>query len=73
MVATAAERGEGEEDPDPCRPEGSISFVVRNFSELESTVLSEPTLIRNLPWCVQPVEGASECVCVCVCVCVRVL
>lgn len=50
VVATAAERGEGEEDLDPCRPEGSISFVVRNFSELESTVLSEPTLIRNLPW-----------------------
>ena len=43
------EETEGAE-PDPSRPEGVVQFVLPNFSQLTDTILSEPVLIRNLPW-----------------------
>ncbi len=32
------------------RAEGSLHFVVQNFSKIKETVLSDPVLIRNLQW-----------------------
>ena len=38
------------EDEDHCRAEGLIRFEVHNVSKIKETVLSEPEMIRNLPW-----------------------
>ena len=35
---------------DPSQSTGLVQFVVKNFSSLQGTVLSEPVYIRNLPW-----------------------
>lgn len=35
---------------DHCRAEGSITFDVKNVSKIKDTALSDPVLIRNLPW-----------------------
>jgi len=45
-----AQQGEGEGEDDPCRSEGLVRFVIRDFSQLNSQVLSDPIFIRNLPW-----------------------
>ncbi|XP_065658399.1 ubiquitin carboxyl-terminal hydrolase 7 isoform X4 [Hydra vulgaris] len=37
-------------DEDHCRAEGLITFEVHNVSKIKETVLSEPVIIRNLPW-----------------------
>ena len=37
-------------EEDTARPEGTIRFVVNNFSKLKETVLSDPIYVRNLPW-----------------------
>lgn len=37
-------------EEDSARPEGVVRFVVKDFSRLKETVLSDPVLIRNLPW-----------------------
>ena len=51
--------GQGEKDEsktemeleeDSARPEGVVRFVVKDFSRLKETILSEPVYIRNLPW-----------------------
>ena len=33
-----------------CRAEGVIKFDIKNVSKIKETVLSEPVIIRNLPW-----------------------
>ena len=38
------------EEIDPSRSEGLVQFAVKKFSELDRSTLSEPVLIRNLPW-----------------------
>jgi len=35
---------------DHCRAEGTVGFEVKNVSKIKDTVLSEPVMIRNLPW-----------------------
>ena len=35
---------------DNCRAEGQCTFEVKNVSKIKDTVLSEPVMIRNLPW-----------------------
>lgn len=35
---------------DNCRAEGNCTFEVKNVSKIKDTVLSEPVMIRNLPW-----------------------
>ena len=35
---------------DASQSSGMIQFVVKKFSTLQGTSLSEPVLIRNLPW-----------------------
>ena len=52
-VAGAAETAERGDDEDPCRSEGVVQFIIRDFSKLSQQVLSDPTYIRNLPWLVQ--------------------
>ena len=37
---------------DPCRSEGIVHFVIRDFSKMTEQLLSEPVYIRNLPWSV---------------------
>ena len=39
-----------EMEEDSARPEGVVRFIVKDFSRLKETVLSEPVCIRNLPW-----------------------
>ena len=34
---------------DPSRPEGVVQFVVTDLASLESQ-LSDPVMIRNVPW-----------------------
>ena len=48
--ATEKETSETPMEEDSARPEGVVRFVVKDFSKLKETVLSEPVLIRNLPW-----------------------
>lgn len=47
---TAEGKQEEEEEDDPCRSEGQVQFMIRNFSQLSDQVLSDPVFIRNLPW-----------------------
>ena len=46
------EAGEGgkEEEKDPCRSEGCIHIVISDFDKMKDSMLSDPVLIRNLPW-----------------------
>lgn len=37
-------------EEDSARPEGVVRFVVKDFSKIKDTALSEPVFIRNLPW-----------------------
>ena len=39
-----------EEEDDPCCSERLLQFMIRNFSQLNDQVLSDPVFIRNLPW-----------------------
>lgn len=41
---------EMEDIEDHCRAEGHIKFEVKNVSKIKDTVLSDPVIIRNLPW-----------------------
>ena len=43
-------KAEMELEEDSARPEGVVRFIVKDFSRLKETVLSEPVYIRNLPW-----------------------
>lgn len=46
---------DGREDDqgyDPCRSEGLLHFVIRDFSKMPEQLHSEQTYIRNLPWLV---------------------
>ena len=57
---------EGDNDgEDPCRSEGIVHFVIRDFSKLSEQLLSEPTYIRNLPWSVvcgtHKIDGYTVC------------
>ena len=46
----AKEKPEGEKEDDPCtRPEGVVRFVVTDPTNMESR-LSNPVVIRNVPW-----------------------
>ena len=47
---TAGEKQEEEEEDDPCCSERLLQFMIRNFSQLNDQVLSDPVFIRNLPW-----------------------
>ena len=44
------EDGDVEMAEDPSRAEGVLKFEVPNFSKLKETILSDPVIIRNLPW-----------------------
>ena len=35
---------------DPCKAEGLLRFEVHNVSKIKDTILSDPVVIRNLPW-----------------------
>ena len=39
-----------EDDNDDARPQATFRFEVKNFNQLNDSVLSEPTFVRNLPW-----------------------
>ena len=38
------------EDDDEARSEATFQFKVENFSQIRDSVLSEPCIVRNLPW-----------------------
>jgi len=39
-----------DEDMDDARPEATLVYKVENFTSLKESVLSPPTMVRNLPW-----------------------
>ena len=39
-----------EEEDDEARSEATFRFTVENFSQIKDSVLSEPCIVRNLPW-----------------------
>jgi len=48
-----------EESENPSRAEGLIQFKVENFSKITDSVLSDPIIIRNLPWRVMVMQRNS--------------
>ena len=58
LIGPKVEEGGGAVGPcdddgdDPCRSEGIVTFVIREFSKMNEQILSEATYIRNLPWLV---------------------
>ena len=38
------------DDDDDARPQATFKFEVANFTGLSDSVLSESTVVRNLPW-----------------------
>jgi len=49
-VNKATTMEEEEEEEDDARPEATFRFTVENFSQVNESVLSEPCMVRNLPW-----------------------
>jgi ubiquitin carboxyl-terminal hydrolase 7 len=47
VVSTTLEE---DDDDDTARPQATFSFTVSNFSTLGESILSPPTIVRNLPW-----------------------
>ena len=45
-----AETVEEPEDDDEARSEATFQFKVENFSQIKDSVLSNPCIVRNLPW-----------------------
>ena len=41
---------ERENEDDEARSEATFQFRVENFSTIKDSVLSEPCIVRNLPW-----------------------
>ena len=48
------------EEDDEARAEATFKFVVKNFSEIKDTALSEPTIIRNLPWKIMIMQRQTQ-------------
>ena len=46
----AGEVADQAEEDDEARSEATFRFKVENFSGIRDSVLSEPCIIRNLPW-----------------------
>ena len=56
-MVTTSEANEKEEDKEGCededdeaRSEATFQFRVENFSTIKDSVLSDPCIVRNLPW-----------------------
>ena len=56
-MVTTSEATEKEEDKEGCededdeaRSEATFQFRVENFSTIKDSVLSDPCIVRNLPW-----------------------
>ena len=47
---TAAAEDVIEEEDDEARSEATFRFKVENFSQIKDSVLSDPCIVRNLPW-----------------------
>jgi len=50
---------ENEEDDD-ARPEATFKFTVDNFSQVKESQLSEPCMVRNLPWKIMIMPRSSH-------------
>ena len=44
------EVSETEEEDNFCKPEGLVHFIISDLSKLTTSILSDPTFIRGLPW-----------------------
>ena len=49
-VVTTSTTIEDDDDDDTARPQATFSFTVPNFTNLNESVLSPATFVRNLPW-----------------------
>jgi ubiquitin carboxyl-terminal hydrolase 7 len=48
------------EDDDEARSEATFRFKVENFSSIKDSVLSEPCIIRNLPWKIMIMQRQTQ-------------
>ena len=51
--------GEQDED-DEARSEATFQFKVDNFSTIKDSVLSEPCIVRNLPWKIMIMQRQTQ-------------
>ena len=49
-------------EEDEARPEATFQLTIENFSQMKESVLSEPCMVRNLPWkiMVMPRQVAND-------------
>ena len=48
------------EDDDEARSEATFQFKVENFSQIRDSVLSEPCIVRNLPWKIMIMQRQTQ-------------
>ena len=48
------------EEDDEARSEATFRFKVENFSSIKDSVLSEPCIIRNLPWKIMIMQRQTQ-------------
>ena len=48
------------EEDDEARSEATFQFRVENFSQIRDSVLSEPCIVRNLPWKIMIMQRQTQ-------------
>ena len=48
------------EEDDEARSEATFQFKVDNFSQIRDSVLSEPCIVRNLPWKIMIMQRQTQ-------------
>ena len=48
------------EEDDEARSEATFQFKVENFSQIRDSVLSEPCIVRNLPWKIMIMQRQTQ-------------
>ena len=48
------------EEDDEARSEATFQFKVKEFSQIRDSVLSEPCIVRNLPWKIMIMQRQTQ-------------
>ena len=48
------------EEDDEARSEATFQFKVENFSQIRDSVLSDPCIVRNLPWKIMIMQRQTQ-------------
>ena len=48
------------EEDDEARSEATFQFKVKDFSQIRDSVLSEPCIVRNLPWKIMIMQRQTQ-------------